>query len=260
MRALGTALAVVAAATAATVAGPVGVVPAIVAGALAVAAVALVALRRRLRSPGGDVQAREPLGHLGYPCWCADERRRRIVGGAAVGVLVAAAVGALFPFRSVIRRAERQLRRTSWRPGARLIDDREQPIRAGALELGAFTTVWPEGHHGEGDSQVVLIRLRGDRAISSPGRDDWVADGHVAYSKLCTHMGCPVGLYQSRSDLLVCPCHQATFDVLAGARPVRGPAARPLPQLPLAVDGDGYLVATDDFPDPVGPAFWSRPS
>ncbi len=86
----------------------------------------------------------------------------------------------------------------------------------------------------------------------------WVVDGIVAYSKLCTHVGCPVGLYQAQEALLLCPCHQSTFDVLAGAEPIFGPAARPLPQLPLAVDDEGYLVATGDFEAPVGPGFWDR--
>ena len=94
--------------------------------------------------------------------------------------------------------------------------------------------------------------------MHAPERMDWTVEGIVAYSKLCTHTGCPVGLYQSEEHLLLCPCHQSTFDVLDGARPVFGPAARSLPQLPLGIDGDGNLVATDDFPEPTGPGFWDR--
>ena len=78
----------------------------------------------------------------------------------------------------------------------------------------------------------------------------------MAYSKVCTHAGCPVGLYRAREHQLLCPCHQSTFDVLRGAVPVFGPAARPLPQLPISVDAEGYLVALGDFPDPIGPGFW----
>jgi ubiquinol-cytochrome c reductase iron-sulfur subunit len=37
-----------------------------------------------------------------------------------------------------------------------------------------------------------------------------------------------------------------------------GPAARPLPQLPLTVDSEGYLAALHDFDEPVGPSFWER--
>ncbi|MDP9020330.1 MAG: Rieske 2Fe-2S domain-containing protein, partial [Actinomycetota bacterium] len=80
----------------------------------------------------------------------------------------------------------------------------------------------------------------------------------VAYSKLCTHTGCPVGLYQQQEQLLLCPCHQSTFDVLHGAQPIFGPAARPLPQLPIGVDHQGFFVALGEFPQPVGGGFWDR--
>ena len=105
----------------------------------------------------------------------------------------------------------------------------------------------------------MLIRTRTDQDFTPrEGREDWTVENIVAYSKLCTHVGCPVGLYQAEQGLLLCPCHQSTFDVLDGARPVFGPAARSLPQLPLAVDDDGYLIATSDFSGPVGPGFWDR--
>ncbi|MDP8968915.1 MAG: Rieske (2Fe-2S) protein, partial [Actinomycetota bacterium] len=80
---------------------------------------------------------------------------------------------------------------------------------------------------------------------------------YVAYSKVCTHAGCPVGLYQVQTHQLFCPCHQSAFDVLEGAKPQFGPATRPLPQLPLHIDEEGRLVARGDFPEPVGPGFWS---
>jgi ubiquinol-cytochrome c reductase iron-sulfur subunit len=86
----------------------------------------------------------------------------------------------------------------------------------------------------------------------------WTVDGIIAYSKLCTHAGCPVGLYVQQLGELLCPCHQSVFDILAGATPVAGPAARPLPQLPIAVGADGTLVARGDFSAPVGPGYWSR--
>jgi ubiquinol-cytochrome c reductase iron-sulfur subunit len=105
----------------------------------------------------------------------------------------------------------------------------------------------------------LLIRIRPDQEITPvPGREGWTVEGVVAYSKLCTHVGCPVGLYQPQIAQLLCPCHQSTFDVLDGARPIFGPAARPLPQLPLGLDGRGHLIATGDFSDPVGPGFWDR--
>ena len=80
----------------------------------------------------------------------------------------------------------------------------------------------------------------------------------VAYSKVCPHAGCPVGLYEPDTHRLYCPCHQSVFDVLDAAEPKSGPATRPLPQLPLAVDADGYLVARSDYTEPIGPGFWNR--
>ncbi|MGH7735831.1 MAG: ubiquinol-cytochrome c reductase iron-sulfur subunit, partial [Gemmatimonadales bacterium] len=82
--------------------------------------------------------------------------------------------------------------------------------------------------------------------------------GYVAYSKLCTHAGCPVGLYQDNTQQLVCPCHQSMFDVLKGAQQTFGPAPRPLPQLPLMVDAEGFLRAQRGYHEPVGPGFWER--
>jgi Rieske Fe-S protein len=106
---------------------------------------------------------------------------------------------------------------------------------------------------------LLWLRQRGevDRGGLQLGRVGAVAEGLVAYSKICTHAGCPLGLYLAAVHQLRCPCHQSTFDVLDGATPVYGPAARPLPQLPLAIAEDGSLYATGDFPEPVGPSFWS---
>jgi ubiquinol-cytochrome c reductase iron-sulfur subunit len=133
------------------------------------------------------------------------------------------------------------------------------PVRPDDLSVDGFITVWPQGHTDAADAPTLLIRYRPDQGFEPrQGREDWTVDGVVAYSKLCTHVGCPVGLYQSVSGLLLCPCHQSTFDVMRGAKPVFGPAARPLPQLPLDVDEEGYIIATGDFSDPVGPGFWDR--
>lgn len=230
------------------------------AGALLAVAAGLVRTARRVQGPERAEEARQVEGYLGYPCMCADPGRRRLLRCGAVGAGVLAVAGAAVPMWSATRRAEERLRRTAWRGGTRLVGSDNRPLSVDALPVGAVTTVWPEGATEDADAQTVLIRLRPGREITGPGRTDWTAAGHVAYSKLCTHMGCPVGLYQQRADVLVCPCHQAVFDILRGAEPVSGPAHRPLPQLPLAVDGDGFLIATDDFPHPVGPGFWSRPS
>jgi ubiquinol-cytochrome c reductase iron-sulfur subunit len=91
-----------------------------------------------------------------------------------------------------------------------------------------------------------------------PGRETWSYENHVAYSKICTHAGCPVSLYEQQTHHLLCPCHQSVFDILDHARPIFGPAARPLPQLPITVDQEGYFIARGDFSEPVGPSFWER--
>ena len=109
-------------------------------------------------------------------------------------------------------------------------------------------------------AEVVTPKVRVEPGLNTPvdGREDWGPDGYLVYSKVCTHAGCPVGLYQQETHQLLCPCHQSTFDVLHGAKPVFGPAADALPQLPIRIDPDGSLVARGDFSDPVGPVFWRR--
>ena len=176
--------------------------------------------------------------------------------GAAAGALGLALV---FPIRSLGPSPGRSLQQTSWRKGLRLVRDDGRPVRAGELELEGIITVFPEHHTGAADSQTVLIRVDPSSLKAQPGRESWAPEGHVAYSKICTHAGCPVGLYRAATHDLFCPCHQSTFDVLDGARPVSGPATRALPQLPLKVDDEGYFVAEADFSEPVGPGFWNLP-
>jgi ubiquinol-cytochrome c reductase iron-sulfur subunit len=120
-------------------------------------------------------------------------------------------------------------------------------------------TVFPEGATDDADSQAILINMGDAPQQVRRGRNGWSVQGLVAFSKVCTHAGCPVGLYRSTSKQLLCPCHQSTFDVLDGCRPVFGPAARSLPQLPLAVRDDGFLIAQHDYIEPVGPGYWNRP-
>ena len=177
----------------------------------------------------------------------------RLMAGAVAALAAALAIPAL----SLGPQPGRALFRTDWQAGARLVGADGQPVRVADLGLEAVRTVFPEGHVGSPDAQTLLIRVRpGDLALPD-GRADWAPEGCVAYSKVCTHAGCPVGLYRAEDHALLCPCHQSTFDVLRGAVPTFGPAARPLPQLPLSVDADGYLVATGDFPEPVGASFWN---
>lgn len=110
---------------------------------------------------------------------------------------------------------------------------------------------------------VMLIRLRpqdAKRVIEREGQEDYHYGDFYAYSKICTHIGCPTSLYEAQTQRILCPCHQSQFDALEYGKPVFGPAARALPQLPITVDEDGYLIAKDNFSEPVGPAFWERKS
>lgn len=168
----------------------------------------------------------------------------------AVGALGAAAV---FPIRSLGTRPGGALFHTPWRDGLRLVTTAGIRVRAEDVTSNGVLTVFPEGHAEASDAQTLLIRLPED--VEPP---EGAVEGFIAFSKVCTHAGCPVGLYQAATKELFCPCHQSVFDVLAAARPTAGPATRPLPQLPIDVDGDGFLVARGDFPEPVGPGFWSR--
>jgi ubiquinol-cytochrome c reductase iron-sulfur subunit len=186
-------------------------------------------------------------------------RRRRLLQVLLGAAATAFGVALLFPIRSLGPPPGRGLKETDFRRGRRVVTEGGEPVRPEDVPVDGVITVWPDGHAGAADSSTLLIRPRDfDQFEPVEGRKDWTQEGIVAYSKLCTHTGCPVGLYQAEAALLLCPCHQSTFEVLDGARPIFGPAARPLPQLPLALDGDGYLVADGDFSDPVGPGFWDR--
>ena len=161
------------------------------------------------------------------------------------------------------------LEHTMWDTGIRLVRDPDgTPIRAADVTLGSAVHVIPDGlkelgHEGgyleeKAKAIVLLMRLRPEQLIEAEDRKDWSYDGIVAYSKVCTHVGCPVALYEQQTHHLLCPCHQSQFDVTDHAKVIFGPAARPLPQLPIAVDDEGYLIAQSDFKEPVGPSFWER--
>jgi ubiquinol-cytochrome c reductase iron-sulfur subunit len=180
----------------------------------------------------------------------------RMLLGALGGLAAALAIPAL----SLGPAPGHELFATSWAPGRRLVDIDGVPVRAADLEVGSVATVFPEGDVGSAQAQTLLIRVPPDALRLSPDRLATAPGGYVAYSKVCTHAGCPVGLYRASEHMLICPCHQSTFDVLEGAVPVFGPAARALPQLPIAVADDGTFTALGDFPEPVGPAFWNLTS
>jgi len=185
--------------------------------------------------------------------------RRKAISRSLGLALAALGAGLALPVRSLGPSPGRALLDTPWGAGRRrLVTSDGRPVRAEDVPADGLVTVFPEGSAGSADGQAVLMRV--DPKLLRPrlGRENWSPDGLVAYSKVCTHAGCPVGLYQPEDHTLLCPCHQSTFDVLNGARPLVGPAAVALPQLPLDIDGDGIVVGTGEFSGPVGPGFWHR--
>jgi ubiquinol-cytochrome c reductase iron-sulfur subunit len=163
---------------------------------------------------------------------------------------------------------KKQLETTSWAAGTRLVTDPgDRPLRPEDLEVGSVAQVLPALAQGEertleniGKDAVLLIRLRPEEFQLDSKRLSWTHDGIIAFSKICSHMGCAVALYEQQTKHLLCPCHQSTFDVTRAAKVIFGPAARPLPQLAITVDSEGYLVAQQGFTEPIGPSFWERSS
>ena len=172
-------------------------------------------------------------------------------------------VALIGPIGSLDSQASGDRKHTRWRPGVRLATSDGAPVRADVERFDQLITVFPADALTADDSQVVLVRVRPEllkeRTVTGGAVDGW-----VAYSKICTHAGCSVGLFgvDSRPPIelreLVCPCHQSVFDPLDGAKPVGGPATRPLPQLPLGIDDEGMLIALSDFDQPVGPIAWDE--
>ena len=160
------------------------------------------------------------------------------------------------------------LNETNWATGTRLVTDPgDRPIRPADLEVGAVAQVMPELSAGKkrtledvAKDAVLLIRLRPAEFQLDAQRLSWTYEGIIAFSKICSHMGCAVALYEQTTKHLLCPCHQSTFDVTRAAKVIFGPAARPLPQLAISVDGEGYIVAKAPFNEAVGPSFWERDS
>jgi ubiquinol-cytochrome c reductase iron-sulfur subunit len=185
-------------------------------------------------------------------------RRTLLLAAAPLGLLPLVLLRDLGPL------PEKKLRHTSWKNGTRLVvDGTGQPLKAADFNSpGGIITVVPEGAENNLDeiatSTVLLLNLPVDQLKIKQGRENWNVGGIVAYSKICTHVGCPAALYEQTTHHILCPCHQSTFDALDSAKVIFGPAARPLPQLPIGVDSEGYLIAKSDFKEPVGPSFWER--
>jgi ubiquinol-cytochrome c reductase iron-sulfur subunit len=157
---------------------------------------------------------------------------------------------------------------TIWRKGSRIVVDvTGTKLRPEDLAIGTLVSASPENldavqelegtQNARAKASIILVRMTPEEIRSQQG-ENWDVDGILAFSKICTHVGCPIALYQQRTHHLLCPCHQSTFDLADSGNVVFGPAARRMPQLPITVDEEGYLVAQSDFAEPVGPSFWER--
>jgi ubiquinol-cytochrome c reductase iron-sulfur subunit len=182
--------------------------------------------------------------------------RRKLLIGALGGALAGLGAAIAVPVFSLGPAPGRSLFETSWRKGAKLGTSDGQPVTRDSIPLGGVLTVFPDGDARDPNSATLIIRVEPDLLRLEGDAATWAPDGYVAYSKICTHAGCPVGLYRASQHTLICPCHQSEFYVLEGAKPVSGPAARPLPQLPIQLQADGTFVALGDYATPVGPSFW----
>jgi ubiquinol-cytochrome c reductase iron-sulfur subunit len=219
-----------------------------------------VQMRHQLSSDPKDREATAELLKKGFEETGLPRRkllRNSLLLGA--GSLAILPVPFLFGFGR-FQHKERVLAKTGWKAGSRLLDELGRPVKMGDLEIGGAKTVFPDVPGGRrlADSAAFIIRMRPDELKVKEDRKNWSVDGHIVYSVICTHLGCPVKLYEQQTHHLFCPCHQSTFDAADEAKVLFGPAARNLPQLAISVDADGYFVARGDFNEPVGPSYWER--
>ncbi len=226
----------------------------------------VVAQRHELRSPDSD--RKDFVDAVKSGAGAAGLGRRSLIKrslGAALGL---SALSPLLLLRDLGPLPGKELEKTSWKSGTYLVTDPgNRRIKDSDLEVGAVAQVLPEiadpEHRKLSDiakDAVLLIRLRPQEFNLEADKLAMTHDGIIAFSKICSHMGCAVALYEQQTKHLLCPCHQSTFDVTRGAKVIFGPSARPLPQLDITIDNEGYLVARQPFSEPVGPSFWERNS
>ncbi|MEA4945536.1 MAG: Rieske 2Fe-2S domain-containing protein [Propionicimonas sp.] len=201
--------------------------------------------------------------------------RRALIGSGlagGIGILVVPAVVLLadmgpWPTRDV---RARTIEKTLWAEGIPLVNDvNKLPLKAADIEVGQLVNAQPLNlwdHHGadfireKAKSSIIVVRMDPASIRIPESRKDWQVDGVLAYSKICTHVGCSITLWEQQTHHLLCPCHQSTFDLGNSGVVVFGPAARSLPQLPITTDANGYLIALSDFTVPVGPSYFERDS
>jgi ubiquinol-cytochrome c reductase iron-sulfur subunit len=197
--------------------------------------------------------------------------RRKLIRRSLLGAMGVLAIPPVIMLADLGPPPKHRMYTTIWARGIRVVNDVTlTPIRPSDMVIGQLVNGAPanlapiqekdptEYLNQRGKAAVILVRIQPDQITPAPGRENWGVDGILCYSKICTHAGCPISLYEQQTHHVLCPCHQSTFDLANNAKVLFGPAARPLPQLPIMVDSDGYLVAQSGFTEPVGPSFWER--
>ncbi len=226
----------------------------------------VVAHRHEFRSEESD--RKEFVSAVKEGVEAAGLGRRSLIKRSLGTALGLSALSPLLLLRDLGPLPKKELETTSWKAGTYLVTDPgNRRIKASDLEVGAVAQVLPEitnpNHRSLNDigkDAVLLIRLRPEEFNLESDRLAMTHEGIIAFSKICSHMGCAVALYEQQTKHLLCPCHQSTFDVTRAAKVIFGPAARPLPQLDITIDADGSLQARQPFSEPVGPSFWERNS
>jgi ubiquinol-cytochrome c reductase iron-sulfur subunit len=221
----------------------------------------LVEERHPMASPPDDRKAFEETFIQGAET--SQITKRPLLRRTLIAAAVPAAIAPIVLLRDLGPLPGTSLRHTVWRKGRRLlVYGSNTPITPADFDAnGGMITVVPEGYQDNdvelAKATAIIIKFApGD--LQPPTNLNWTVDNIVAYSKICTHVGCPAALYEQTTHRILCPCHQSTFDATRGAQVIFGPAPRPLPQLPITTDSKGYLVAKSDFHEPVGPSFWER--
>ncbi|MGW1180697.1 cytochrome bc1 complex Rieske iron-sulfur subunit [Streptomyces drozdowiczii] len=192
--------------------------------------------------------------------------RRKLIRNTMFGALALVPLSGVVLLRDLGPLPEKKLRKTLWAKGKQLVNmNTMEPLRPEDVVVGSLTFAMPEGleeHDEDFQTQIakaalMIIRIEPDD-IKDKREREWAHEGIVAFSKICTHVGCPISLYEQQTHHVLCPCHQSTFDLSDGARVIFGPAGHSLPQLRIGVNSEGNLEALGDFEEPVGPAFWER--
>ena len=245
--------------------------------------VEVVQMRHEMTSPADATaeaaanyeRGKEESGFARYP----------IIRRTLIGAMALFPIPAVFLLRDLwssgasgIESPDEILSHTIWKKGERIVIDTPSNendqegvtqlfIKPEDLPVGGLVSAVPanlkevqhldQNLNARGKAAIILVRMNPTDIVAQQG-DGWDYQGIVAYSKICTHVGCPIALYEQRTHHLLCPCHQSTFDLANAGAVVFGPAARNMPQLPIGVDDEGYLIALDDFAQPVGPSFWER--